>query len=324
MSIKGKHLLHRVQHGIDSSVFKPLDKSTKLYKDTKNKYLSEKEYEFVIGFNSRNAHRKHPSNLIMAFKVFCDHLPKEKADKCALVLHSDLVQDAGTDLIAVAKAVCSEYKVVVKNIQHTADEICAFYNMCDVVANVSSNEGFGLSVAEAMMCEKPIIATVTGGLQDQMGFVDDEGNEIKLDLNFSTNSTGKYKKHGKWVKPLFPKVQNLQGSPPTPYIFDDLVDYKDISDAIMYWYLAGNEKRNECGKEGRRWALNEGEINSKKMCEEFIKAMDFTLDNFVKEDRFNIYTPSKEYELDRLPENSIGMELHKIDVESIKKEVENI
>ncbi len=324
MSIKGKHLLHRVQHGIDSGVFKQINKSDKTLMSVKNKYLSDKDYEFVIGFNSRNAHRKHPSNLIMAFKVFCDHLPKEKADKCALILHSDLIQDAGTNLPVVANAVCPDYKVVIKNDQHTPEEICAFYNICDVVANVSSNEGFGLSVAEAMMCEKPIIATVTGGLQDQMGFVDDDGNEIKFNESFSTNSTGKYKKHGKWVKPLFPKVQNLQGSPPTPYIFDDLVDYKDISDAFMYWYLAGDEKRKECGKEGRRWALNEGGINSKKMCEEFIKAMEFTLDNFEKESRFDVYTPSSDYELDRLPNNNIGMEIHKIDVESIKKEVKTL
>lgn len=324
MSVKGKHLLHYVPHGIDKNRFRKIDKSDKNYQRVKQDYLPDGEYDFVIGFNSRNAHRKHPSNLIVAFKNFCDHLPKDEAKKCALILHSDIVHDAGTNLPAVINALCKDYKVVVKSTQYSPDQICAFYNLCDVVANVSSNEGFGLSIAEAMMCEVPVIATVTGGLQDQMGFTDDNGNEYKFDLEFSTNSTGRYKKHGKWVRPIWPKVQNLQGSPPTPYIFDDLTDYKDISEAMMYWYLAGKEKRQECGQEGRRWACNEGGIHSENMCNQFIKAMDYVINNFEPQLPFDVFDSDEYYNLDHLPQNTVGMEFHKIDIDSIKKEVENL
>jgi hypothetical protein len=50
------------------------------------------------------------------------------------------------------------------------------YNATDGCALISSNEGWGLSLTDAMMCGKPIIATVTGGMQDQMRFEDEDGN----------------------------------------------------------------------------------------------------------------------------------------------------
>lgn len=320
MSVKGKHLLHYVPHGINSNEFRILEKNNPLIAKIKKELLGDGEYNFIVAFNSRNAHRKHPANLILAFKAFCDTLSKEESSKCALVMHTDKVCEAGTDLIATINAICPEYKVVLNESRWSPDEMCAFYNLSDVLANVSSNEGFGLSVAEAIMCGTPIIATVTGGLQDQLGIVDDNGKQIEFNLEFGTNCTGRYKTHGKWVKPIWPKVQNMQGSPPTPYIMDDLTNYSDIADAIMYWYLAGSEKREKCGIEGRIWAMNEGGINSKNMCEQFIKAMDFTLENFIPSKKFDIFTEHG-YDIKSQPNGKMGFDLHKIDVEKIKSEV---
>jgi len=321
MPVKGKHLLHYVPHGINKEVFKSLPSDDKHFLKLKKSYFDDKEYSFVVGFNSRNSHRKHPSNLILAFKIFCDHLSKEEAEKCALILKTDKISDAGTDLIVVSKSICPDYKVVLDDTRRSPEEMCAFYNICDVVANISSNEGFGLSVAESIMCEIPVITTVTGGLQDQVGFTDDDGNVYEFDLKYGTNSTGRYKKHGCWAKPLFPRIQTMQGSPPTPYIMDDFVDYTDVSDAIMYWYLMGSEKRKEFGKEGRRWACNEGGINSKNMCDQFIKAMDFTIDNYEPPKKFDVFKYTDYHDLTLLPQNEMGFETHKIDIEAIKKEL---
>jgi len=282
----------------------------------KKEYLGDGDYNFIVAFNSRNAHRKHPANLIMAFKSFCESIEPEKAKKCALIMHTDRVCEAGTDLPITVKAICPDYKVVIDESRKSPEEMVAFYNLADVTANVSSNEGFGLSIAESMMCGTPVIATVTGGLQDQLGLVDDMGNTYEFNLEFSTNVTGKYKKHGIWAKPIWTKVQNLQGSPPTPYIMDDMTNYDDIADAIMYWYLIDHEKREEYGLEGRRWAMNEGGINAKNMCEQFIKAMDFTLTNFNPVKTFDIFT-YENYDTKNLPQGKLGFELHKVNINKI-------
>lgn len=320
MPVKGKHLLHLVPHGINSDEFKPLPKGDSSVEKLKKSLLGEGEYNFIIAFNSRNAHRKHPANLILAFKSFCASIDQEQAKKCALIMHTDKVCEAGTDLVATIQAVCPEYKVVLDESRRSPEEMVAFYNLADVTANVSSNEGFGLSIAESIMCGTPVIATVTGGLQDQLGIVTDDDKPVEFNLEFGTNTTGRYKKHGVWAKPVWTKVQNLQGSPPTPYIMDDLVSYTDIADAIAYWYLHNSEKREQYGMEGRKWAMNEGGINSKNMCDQLIKAMDFTLNNFTPVKSFDIFT-NNGYDITSLPNDKLGFDLHAVNLEAIKQTI---
>ena len=319
-TVVNKHLLHYVPHGINSSEFKPLPNGDSSITKLKKALLGDAEYNFIVAFNSRNAHRKHPANLILAFKSFCASIDQEEAKKCALIMHTDKICEAGTDLVATIQAICPEYKVVLDDSRRAPEEMVAFYNLADVTANISSNEGFGLSIAESIMCGTPVIATVTGGLQDQLGIVTDGGNDVEFNLEFGTNSTGRHTKHGVWSKPIWTKVQNLQGSPPTPYIMDDLTNYTDIADAIAYWYLVDKEKREQYGLEGRRWAMNEGGINSLNMCDQFIKAMDFTLNNFIPVKTFDIFTEDG-YDIKSLPNNKLGFDLHAVNLETIKQSI---
>ena len=43
-------------------------------------------------------------------------------------------------------------------------------NIADVQVLITSNEGWGLTITEAMLAGTPIIANATGGMQDQMLF----------------------------------------------------------------------------------------------------------------------------------------------------------
>lgn len=45
-------------------------------------------------------------------------------------------------------------------------EVPNYFNQIDVLINISNYESFGVSVIEAMACEKPVIATNTGGLKE--------------------------------------------------------------------------------------------------------------------------------------------------------------
>ena len=87
-----------VPHGLDHNVYYPLDKDDKGFVEWKNNTFGNQEYDFVLFFNSRNIRRKQIPDTMVAFRAFLDSLPKEKAKKCLLMLHTEYVTDAGTHL----------------------------------------------------------------------------------------------------------------------------------------------------------------------------------------------------------------------------------
>jgi len=111
-------------------------------------------------------------------------------------------------------------------------------------------------------------------LQDQCGFVDENEEWIRFNGEFATNHTGKFKLHGVWAKPVFPSNRSLQGSPQTPYIFDDRVSYEDVADAIAYWYNTPETLREEMGHAGREWALKNG-LTAQQMGQKMIWMIDY-------------------------------------------------
>jgi glycosyltransferase involved in cell wall biosynthesis len=285
--------------------------------------LKNKEYDFTFFYNSRNINRKRTANIMLAFRTFCDNLPKEKSEKCILILHTEKILDAGTDLGAVGEAFLKGYNYMVVENRFSPEEMSLLYNMSDVTINVSSNEGFGLSVAESMMCGTPVIVNVTGGLQDQIGQVDDDGKPVEFTRDFGSNNVRRYSRHGVWAKPIWPATRVVQGSPPTPYIFDDLCKWEDVADAMMYWYMLGKEKCEEFGLKGREWALGDGGLNHKNLAKQFIAAMDFTLENFQPRSRFSLHADT-EYVGHKMPGNSMGYEIPKIDISKIEKEIKEV
>ena len=318
----GKTVLHYVPHGINSKTFSPLkDNDAEIIK-RKKELFGEKEYKYVLFYNSRNVQRKRTSNIILAYRMFCDNLTKEEASKCVLVLHTEISSDAGTNLLAVKEAFCPNYNIVFSQGRYTPSEMNALYNIADVTINISSNEGFGLSIAESIMSGTPVIVAATGGLQDQIGQTKDDGSEIEFDINFGSNNIGKYKKHGEWAYPIWTKVRCVQGSPPTPYIFDDMTKWEDAAEGMMYWYLMSDIKRTACGAKGREWALGAGGINANNMCKQFVDCMEYTFKHFKSVKPFGIYTEN-DYVGNIMPD-SMGFEIPKIDKDSILKKIEEI
>jgi glycosyltransferase involved in cell wall biosynthesis len=255
--------------------------------------------------------------------MFCDNLLKEQSEKCLLILHTEPRLDAGTDLIAVKDALCPNYDVIFSPNKVVPQELNLLYNLSDVTINASSNEGFGLGIAESIMAGTPVIVSMTGGLQDQVGQTDDKGNPVTFTRDFGSNSCKKYSNVGPWAYPVWPACRDVQGSIPTPYIFDDMTKWEDFAEGMMYWYLMGDEKRTQLGAKGREWALGEGGINSKNMCDQFINAMDYTLANFSPNKEFDLYT-SKNYVGNKTSEDTIGCEIPKIDIDKLKEKISKI
>ena len=147
------------------------------YTEMKETLFEGKEIDFVVFWNSRNIRRKSPGDVILSYRHFCDLIGKEAAKRCALVMHTTPVDQNGTDLHAVREAICDpDYvNVFFSSNKLTTTQMNWLYNLADVSMLISSNEGWGLSLTESMMAGTPIIANVTGGMQDQMRFVDDKG-----------------------------------------------------------------------------------------------------------------------------------------------------
>ena len=282
-----------VPHGANRNKFfpiTPLHKHYQEYNDWSTGFKSTNDIDFIIFWNNRNIRRKNPGDLILSYKHFCDQLPKEKADKCCLFMHTQISDPNGTDLGAVKDTLCPEYKVIFSTQGVDTRKLNYFYNVADVTVNIASNEGFGISWCESLHTGTPIVNNVTGGLQDGCRFEDDNGDWIEFTTEFPTNHDATYKTHGAWVKPIFPSNRSLQGSPMTPYIFDDRADIRDVAEAIKYWYDMPKEEREHMGELGREWVLgNESNMSAKGMSDEMAKCIEDCFANWTPRKRFSMH-----------------------------------
>ena len=285
-----------VPHGLNTKYYFPLEKSSKEVQDIKKQVFGDDEVDFVMFFNSRNIRRKQIPDTMLAFKLFLDSLPKEKADKCRFLLHTEVVHEAGTDLGVINELLFSKdypNAISFSTNKLPTSTLNLLYNLADVQILLTSNEGWGLTLTEAMLTGTPIIANVTGGMQDQMRFEDENGEWFTPTPDLPSNHTGKYKKHGEWAFPVYPTSRSLQGSPQTPYIWDDRCTAEDAWIRIKEVYNLGHEKRTEIGMKGREWALSdEAGFTSTKMSNKIIDAVDELFDTWEPREKFELINTS--------------------------------
>jgi hypothetical protein len=210
-----------------------------------------------------------------------------------MVMHTSPVDENGTDLPKFIEHCIPDSNIIFASNRYTEVELNYLYNLADVTINIASNEGFGLATAESVMAGTPIIVNVTGGLQDQCGFREKgSGKLIVADDYVEIGSLhDRYKKPtlvwGDWVKPIWP-VRSTTGSVPTPYIFDDRIDFIDIAPLIKDWYNMGREERKAAGMKGRKHFLGEGGLSRENMCKTLVDGMEGAFEN---------WKPIKKYQL---------------------------
>ena len=287
-------IIDYVPHGMNPKIFHPISENSDKYSEIqklRKDIAREGEAKFVLFFNSRNIRRKSIPDTLLAWKYFIDQLSEEEAKSCYFILHTDAVSDAGTDLPAVKDYLFGKdyNNVMLSTNKVTAEQLNNFYNLADAQILLSSAEGWGLALTEALLTGTPIIANVTGGMQDQMRFEDENGDWINFDADIPSNHTGAYKKHGKWAFPVFPNNRSLVGSPRTPYIWDDRCRPEDAAKQIMEVYKMTPEQRKSIGKAGYEWATSdEAGFTSEQMASKVEKNM---------EKLFSTWEPRSHYEL---------------------------
>ena len=281
-----------VPHGINENEFKP----TEVPSDFRNKILAGKEYDFVFFWSNRNIRRKQPSDVIMAFKEFCDKIGKDKASKAVLLMHTNPKDDNGTDLPVVAKTLAPDCNVIFSTAKLSTEQLNLLYNIADCTINIAGNEGFGLTTAESVMAGTPIIVNVTGGLQDQCGFRYKETGELVTSEDYKElGSLHKWRDwedkldSGVWARPVWSRAQTMAGSVPTPYIWDDKVDVYDVATAMEEMYNTPKEELTANGQVGRDSFIGESGLSVENMCGTLVEGIEGTFENWKPRKRFELF-----------------------------------
>jgi len=283
-----------VPHGInDKKYFKIPDKGDTKFNQFEQKFGLDK-YKFKILYVNRNIRRKSPGDVLLSYKHMMDKLTPEQRKDCVLVWQSAVSDENGTDIKAVQEALLPDYPILYiqeSGVPLNDEEMNWLYNSADVYINLASNEGFGLGSCEALHTGTPIIVNVTGGLQDQCGFTNEKGEYLTANdyIELESNHRGKYKKHGVWVKPVWPSNISCQGSPLTPYIFDDRCSADDAGEALLEWYNEGPEERELKGDIGREWVNgNDSMMNAEQMGNLFLDSIGELFENWKPKKRYKM------------------------------------
>ena len=216
-----------IPHAVNPEVFKPRD-------DDEISSLREKfdikPDEVTFFWNNRNARRKQSGSLIFWFKTFLDKIGHDKAK---LIMHTDPRDPAGQDLHAlVAHLGVLDGQIQFSEQKISQEQMAMVYNAVDCTINVSDAEGFGLSTLESLSCGTPIIATMTGGLQEQV--TDGE----------------------KWFGiGLEPTSKAIIGSQEIPWIYEDRLSEEAVVGALVDMYNKTHEERKQLGAAGREHVM---------------------------------------------------------------------
>jgi glycosyltransferase involved in cell wall biosynthesis len=249
-----------IPHAVPKELYKPLpEEAIKTFR--KKLVGNDRMDHFLVGYVSRNARRKMPSDIIMSWKIFLDELEKKYGHrKATLVMHTEPLDPEGPNLYHVLDATKTKDNVLFSKSRVSFEEMSLLYNSFDTIVNRSCNEGFGLSTLESMMCGKPIIAIKTGGLTRQVEDIE----------------TGE--QHGVGIEP---EVRSLVGNQFVPYIYEDLISHKSLANAYMKMYELGPQGRKELGLKAMAHAHKDYNID------EVVRMWDETLSSSINDWQLN-------------------------------------
>lgn len=119
---------------------------------------SVKETDFLFFTIGVNNQRKKLDRTLMAFAKFLE--TKNYDTKYKLYLHCDIKRKlSGTDILELIKSLKIEKNVLIENKEISKNVLYERLALCDCYISLHGAEGFGLPFVEAMMFDKPCIAT---------------------------------------------------------------------------------------------------------------------------------------------------------------------
>ena len=246
-----------VPHTLPPSLFFRMEK--KDIADAKIKALGyEQKDSFVAFWMNRNARRKRPNDVLLAWKLFLEQNAVDgKFPDAILLLHTDPSDSEGPNLFATADALGIQQNVVFSTDRVDFTQINTLHNIADVCLNFSYAEGFGLATLESMQAGTPIIAAKTGGLTRQVvDHRDGTENGVALDI----------------------KLRSLVGSQSVPYIYEDYIDTQEAADAITKIYKLNDEEKDALSQKVIDYVNSE--FNHQSMIDQWDETLNDLIENW--------------------------------------------
>jgi len=215
-----------IPHAVDSEVFSPVSLEDKI--QLRRDILPEEdEDKFILFWNNRNARRKQSGTLLWWYAEWIKE--RNLKDKVQLIMHTNPKDPHGQNLENIAMHLGLDNREVMFSTRKVpTSQMPNFYRISDVTLNIADAEGFGLSTLESLSCGVPVVATLTGGLQDQ----------VMTPL-------------GPAGIGLSPVSKSIIGSQEVPYIYEDRISANQFKNALSQMYDGGQEFRMELGQIGR-------------------------------------------------------------------------
>ncbi len=187
-----------IPHVIDTNKFNA-------YKEIPFIRALREKYNFIVGyiFDLRSyLFRKNPIGVIDAFLgAFSD------IDDACLILKVSGVDECNEDYQFLIKYIGNRANIYVITENFNSLELNYFYSILDVYLALFRAEGFGLTIAEAVASNVPVISTKYSGVLD---FLSDTDGVYFVDYSLVNlpENWGPYSKHFLWADPNISQASN--------------------------------------------------------------------------------------------------------------------
>lgn len=181
----------------------PLEPINQKRVSSKNSVNLPDRFTFLFFFSFRSIlERKNPQALIHAFQqAFPDRRDVQ------LVIKSKDSQQYPDELKQLLKTIETDSRIIWLDKVMDADERFDLMNCCDCYVSLHRSEGFGLTLSEAMLLEKPVIATAYSG---NMDFMNEENSYLcSYQLVSIGEGNSPYPPSGLWAQPLIHDAAHL-------------------------------------------------------------------------------------------------------------------
>jgi len=162
------HWVPRIYHGVDTQTFRPVSLMNPLIIDGK-RFATKEACKTLFGFAGRKVILRADRNATRKFyyRLFEAFIPIARGDpEVDLLLHCQPIDVEGNDLAAEVGRLPED---LVKRVWFTGmhdtfvgldtARLVALYNAADLYVSTTGGEGFGLTLAEALACEVPVVCS---------------------------------------------------------------------------------------------------------------------------------------------------------------------